>query len=330
MMILTMKPPDTPTTSTNGHNHAALDKDYGPIRSVGTTNSSIRSTSGSCNSLTSTCSNTTSCTMNSTTLKVKKRVSFSLKQTAYFSPQQLLSKEERKSECWYSEAELNISRDEARMAIQVMHHQLQLDAIAVAKTTTMHTTKTVADSAPLSAEIGSWVLRCPEDNSKVVCLRGIEKYADAAAKYSGQKRLVNSVLQQQSLNKEDFHVSMVSQTLSQPFKDIARYYAMKSAEELVLSRKIEEQEERDQRQKEEVATVLLLIMRQENNRKQQEQELSQPNTSSQQSSAKFQKDSPVLTPQGPTSGKRPSFSNSSLYETRNVKSCIRTISDRIR
>ena len=327
MMILTMKDPEAHATTTDCHDTIAAEKVCASTSSIDTGTSTMRSTSGSSNSLTSSCSNSTSCSMSSNMLKVKKRVSFSLKQTAYFSPEQPLSQEERKSECWYSEAELNVSRDEARLAIQAMHHQLQLDAAAAAKATTTDPVETVTPSAPSTEEFGSWVLRCPEDRTKIVCLRGIEKYADAAAKYAGQKRLVNSVLQQQSINKEDVHVSMVSRTLSQPFKDVARYYAMKSAEELDLSMKLEqEQEEKDRKQREEAASVLFLLMGQEKNGEKEEQQQLLPKTPSQSSSPKCQETSPVVTPRGCISRKR-SFADSPLREGRNVKSCIRTISE---
>jgi len=327
MMILTMKAQEAPTTTTDVHDTISTEKACAPTMSVDTNVSTMRTTAGSCDSLTSSCSNSTSYTMTSNMLKVKKRVSFGLKQTAYFSPEQILNKEERKCECWYSEAELNVSREEARMAIQALHHQLQLDAAAAAKATTTYVNESAA--APVSSEYGSWVLRCPEDETKIICLRGIEKYADAAAKYAGQKRLVNSVLQQQTLNNEDIHVSLVSRTLSEPFKEVARYYAMKSAEELDLSKKLEEeQEETERRQREEVATVLLLIMGQENDRK-QKQHQPLPRTP-QSSSSKFQEESPIVTPRGSMSGKRSSFTNSPLCESRNVKPCIRTISDRMR
>lgn len=328
MMILTMKGPEAPATTT-GHDTISAGKVCSATNTVDTSRSSIPpSKSGSCNSLTSSCSDTTSSTVTSAMTKEKKRVSFSLQQTAYFSPEQTLSKEERKMECWYSEAELNVSRDEARMAIQALHHQLQLDAAAVAQSSATNVTEPVK---PLSDDLGSWVLRCPEDQTKIVCLRGIEKYADAAAKYAGQKRLVHSVLQQQSVNNEDVHVSLVSRTLSEPFKEVARYYAMKSAEELVLSRKLEqEQEETDRKQREEVATVLLLIMGQENNQQQDQKQQPLPSTPSQPISPKLQEASPIVTPRGSISGKRSSFTNSPLYETRNVKPCIRRISDDMR
>lgn len=322
MMMLTMKAPETPAATTD-HDRVAAERVCAESDM-----STIRSASDSCGSLTSSCSNSTSSTLPPNMLKVKKRVSFSLKQTAYFSPEQQLSREERKSECWYSESELNVSRDEARTAIQAMQHQLQLDAAAAtAQATTSSIIEPVTSAAPLANELGSWILRCPEDETKIVCLRGIEKYADAAAKYAGQKRLVHSVLQQQSLNNEDIHVALVSQTLSKPFKEVARYYAMKSAEELVLSRKHEaEQEETERKQREEVATVLLLIMGQENNQKQQEASKPLCKTPSQPPNPKLQESSPVVTPRGSLSGKR-SFTNSPLCESRNVKPCVRRISE---
>lgn len=324
-MILTMKDPEAhATATTDSHENIAAGKVFASTGSVDTSRSTMRTTAGSSNSLTSSCSNSSCSSISSNMLKVKKRVSFSLQQTAYFSPEQPLSKQERKTACWYSEAELNVSRDEARLAIQALHNQLQLDAAAATRATTEDPNEAVTSSAPSTEEFGSWVLRCPEDETKIVCLRGIEKYADAAAKYAGQKRLVNSVLQQQSLNNEDTHVSLVSRTLSEPFKEVARYYAMKSAEELVLSRKREEeQEESDRKQREEVATVLLLIMGQENNGKKEEQ--AQPL----QSSPKLEGTSPLVTPRGSMSRKRPSFENSPLCESRNVKPCIRTIADQM-
>ena len=326
-----MKAPEAPTTSNNCHDAVSVNEVCTQRNNVDTSSSGIRCTAGSSNSLNSTCSDTTSSTMSSDIVKAKKRVSFGLQQTAYFSPEQVLSKEERKRICWYSETELNASRDEARMAIQVLHQQLQLDAAAATNSTTKNIVQTIMPATPVSEGYGSWILRCPEDETKIVCLRGIEKYADAAAKYSGQKHLVHSVLQQQSVNKEDVQVSMVSRTLSKPFTDIARYYAMKYAEELDLSTKLEEeQEEKERRQREEVATVLLLIMRQENTRKQQDREKPLSTTRSQPSSSEVQEINPVVTPRGSISRKRALLTGSPLSETRNVKPCIRTIHDRVR
>lgn len=329
-MMLTIEATEAPTTSKDVHETIKLEKPCDPTGNFDdSTSSTMRCTIGSCNSLASSCSSSTSSTTASNILKVKKRVSFSLQQTAYFSPEELLSKEERKNECWYSEAELNISRDEARMAIQAMHKQLQLDALATTKETGTNIIETEATSIPALDNYGSWDLRCPEDETKIVCLRGIEKYADAAAKYAGQKRHVNSVLHQQSLNNEEIHVSLVSRTLSEPFKEVARYYAMKSAEELILSQKSEEErEETERKQREEVATVLLLIMGQENNGSQQQHQQPVPKTPSQLSPHKLRETSPIVTPRGSISGKRSSFTSSPLCESRNVKACIRRISDR--
>jgi len=324
-----MKAPEASTTSTNCHNTISVDETCSQTNDVDTNGSGIRCTAGSSNSLTSTCSDSTSCTISSDVMKVKKRVSFALQQTAYFSPEQILSKEERKSECWYSEAELNASRDEARMAIQVLHQQLQLDAAAATNSTTRNAIQRITAAVSVSEGYGSWVLRCPEDETKVVCLRGIEKYADAAAKYAGQKHLVHSVLQQQSVSKDDIQVSMVSQTLSKPFTDVARHYALKYAEELDICTKLEEEQvEKERRQREEVATVLLLIMGQENSRKQQEQSPIKP--PSLPSECKVQGKSPVVTHRDSISRKRASLTNSPLCESRNVKPCIGTTPDRVR
>lgn len=325
---------ETPTTTITSHETGIAETVCGKNGSDVGNGSTLSNGAGSSSSLTSSCSNSSSCSMNSTATKIKKRVSFSLQQTAYFSPEQILSKEERKNECWYSDVELNVSRDEARMAIQALHHQLQMDAAAATASVSNTSVTAASTTTTISKEYGSWVLRCPQDETRIVCLRGIEKYADAAAKYAGQKRLVNSVLQQQSLNNEDVHISLVSRTLSEPFKEVARYYAMKSAEELDLSRKLEEeQEEKERRQREEVATVLLLIMGQENNRKQKEQQRNLSKTPPPPTcSSKLLETSPIVTPRESFSGlgKRSSFTNSPLLQTRNVKPCIESIADRMR
>lgn len=329
MMILTMTAPEAPTTTANDHRTTATKTVCESGRSVvegsssSSSSSSMNSISGSCCSLNSSCSSLeTSCP--NTATKIKKRVSFGLQQTAYFSPEQILSKQERKNECWYSESELSVSRDEARMAIQALHHQLQMDAMAA---TTGSATDENRTSSVVSNEYGSWVLKCPHDETKIVCLRGIEKYADAAAKYAGQKRHVDSVLQQQSLNNEDVHVALVSRTLSQPFKEVARYYAARAAEELDRSMKLEqEREEKEQKQREEVATVLLLIMGQQEELQHQQLKAS-PNTPSSASPPKLSQTSPIVTPRESYSGKRP-FPTSPLCEKRNVKPCIRAIQDR--
>jgi len=352
-MILTMAPSDTPTTTTVPMLACTCPSKIDINNNVACSIESSNSVSNS------------SCEK----MEMKKRVSFSLQQTAYFSPGQQLTTQGSKKECWYSEAELNVTRDEARMAIQALHHQLQLDAAAAAAVSTIGTSITEATSMPTTGTESSssadsdsilsdgtgngWVLRCPQDKSKIVCLRGIEKYADAAAKYAGQKRLVKSVLEQQTLNNKDVHISLVSRTLSEPFKEVARYYAMKSADELELSRKYEEQqEETERKQREEVATVLLLIMGQQQQKlkrngvlassslttKNLMLPLSSPrksitsNSSLDKHGLILQEKVPIVTLPGSITGtttsssKRSSPPYSPLSE-RNVKPCIRSISN---
>jgi len=354
-MILTMAPSDTPTTTTIPMLACTCPSKIDINNNVSCSIESSNSVSNS------------SCEK----MVMKKRVSFSLQQTSYFSSGQQLSTQERKEECWYSEAELNVSRDEARMAIHALHHQLQLDAAAAAavsatgtsitEATSIHTigTESSSSSVDLDSTLSDgtedgWVLRCPHDKSKIVCLRGIEKYADAAAKYAGQKRLVKSVLEQQTLNNKDVHISLVSRTLSEPFKEVARYYAMKSADELELSRKHEEQqEETERKQREEVATVLLLIMGQQQQKLQRNgvlvssattttKKLTLPLSSPRKSitfNSSLAKHGLIHTENGPivtlpglitgsmvSSSKRSSPPCSPLPE-RNVKPCIRSISN---
>jgi len=353
MMILTMAPSDTPTTTTI------------PMLACNCPSKIDINNNVTCSIESSNSVSNSSCEK----MVMKKRVSFSLQQTSYFSSGKQLSTQRRKEECWYSEAELNVSRDEARMAIHALHHQLQLDAAAAAavsttgtsitEPTSIHMTGTESSSSSVDLDSTSsdgtengWVLRCPQDKSKIVCLRGIEKYADAASKYAGQKRLVKSVLEQQTLNNKDVHISLVSRTLSEPFKEVARYYAMKSADELELSRKHEETE---RKQREEVATVLLLIMGQQQQKLQRNAvlvssatattttkklmvPLSSPRKSitSNSSLAKHglihKEKGPIVTLPGSITGstisssKRNSPPCSPLSE-RNVKPCIRSISN---
>lgn len=167
----------------------------------------------------------------------RKQVRFCVQQTAYFSNSQPpLEQHERKALCWYSDAELGPSRDDARRAIEALQERAED------------------------------LLTMRYDATDGVCLRGLEKYADAAAKFAGQKRLVCSVLQQQYVNNKADHVALVSRTLSQPFKDVARYYAAKSAEEASAdedgetdneAQRRKERESAELAQHQEVATVLL-------------------------------------------------------------------------
>lgn len=157
-----------------------------------------------------------------------KRVSFGLQQTAYFAaPTVVLPEPVSPTASWYSDRELQQSRDEARQCILSLQQRLDQEG-----------------DQQTSISIDELQIPCPHDPSETICLRGIEKYADAAAKFVGQKRHVGSVLQQQALNKHEEHVAFVSRTLSQPFKDVARYYAIKSAEEQEELRR-QEAEQRD-------------------------------------------------------------------------------------
>ena len=117
-----------------------------------------------------------------------------------------ITHEEYKSLCWYSEQELSPSREDARQAM----HALQ----------------------KVNGDVDA--VDCPH-----MCLRGLEKYADPMQKVTGQRKLVESVLQQQNYNRSnshdggfgDEHIANVSRYLSQPFKDLARYYAVMHHEE---------------------------------------------------------------------------------------------------
>jgi hypothetical protein len=356
MIIITMAPSDTPTTSTTcSSSHDTKATEHQRVPPVLYSNSSTNENS---NSVSVSVSGALSNISSSNITKRKRRVSFSFQQNAYFTPEQQLTTEERKNECWYSEVELNASRNDARMAIQALHHQLQMDAAAAAAGTYSSTTRSEGEeesssSSSSSSDYGSddtsatssfdgsstnsnnnnnnnssWVLRCPQDKTKIVCLRGIEKYADAAAKYTGQKRLVRSVLQQQSLNNKDVHISLVSRTLSEPFKEVARYYAVKSADELDLSRKLEEEEQREmeRKQREEVASVLLLIMGMGQQQQQQNDVPTSPSSTNLKMPLSFS--SPIVTPRGGSTStipslKRNSPTNCPSLSKRNVKRCIR-------
>ncbi|KAL3942963.1 MAG: hypothetical protein SGARI_000094 [Bacillariaceae sp.] len=175
----------------------------------------------------------------------RKQVSFGLQQTKFFNqaPQSsLLETHERKTICWYSDEELRVSRDEARRCIRALQQRLQQE-------------EQQQGGSSVEISIDSLVMQCPVNPSETLCLRGIEKYADAEAKYQGQKRHVGSVLHHHVLSKNNPEVAaFVSQTLSQPFKDVAHYYAIKSAEELAALRTQEEQE------RQQVASAVLQLL----------------------------------------------------------------------
>jgi hypothetical protein len=243
----------------------------------------------------------------------KKQVSFALQQTAYFSNphREALQPEERKALCWYSDAELSPSREDARRAIQALQKQLDI----------LQQQGEDGEDTHSKASVDALVIQCPEDPSQILCLRGIEKYADAAAKYAGQKRLVGSVLRQQSINKRDDHlVALVSQTLSQPFKDVARYYAVKSAEEQEALRKQEEEERKS------VTTAVLLLLVEQQQQQQQHHNEGDPSKDGavhkraqpqhhQERVSKRARDAPFYHDQD------------TCLHRRNVKPCVRVISE---
>jgi hypothetical protein len=138
-----------------------------------------------------------------------KRVSFSTTQKAYCNPHDL-SVEELKSLTWYSETELKESREDARMALEALHEAGgNFDLI---------------------------------DDSKI-CLRGIEKYADVVAKVTRQRRLIQSILEQQATNRQNGsattsggeHLAVLSKFLSTPSIQLAQFYAAHNAQQAAHS-----------------------------------------------------------------------------------------------
>lgn len=244
----------------------------------------------------------------------KKRVTFGLQQTAYFAepaPSHSSSSAgaaaapsehyHDKSSRWYSDSELQRSRDDARQCILSLQLRLEQEG-----------------SNHASISIDELKIPCPHDPSQTLCLRGIEKYADAAAKFAGQKRHVGSVLKQQSLDNKEEHVALVSRTLSQPFKDVARYYALKSAEELEALRK-QEEEQRD------VAKAIVLILASRQQRKHHEMIHSSPVSTT--TSMELHQDGRLTPPEMVSTSSKRSLSPPHRRCSRNVKPCIRVISE---
>jgi hypothetical protein len=107
-----------------------------------------------------------------------------------------LTSQERKALCWYSDAELLASREDARNAMHALQRvDGKIDAV----------------------------------NDASVCLRGIEKYADPTGKVMGQRRLIDSVLQQQKTANQVHLLATVSRYLSEPFREMAHYYGVKNS-----------------------------------------------------------------------------------------------------
>ena len=141
-------------------------------------------------------------------MRERKRVSFATTQRAYCNPHDL-SVEDLKALCWYSETEMGDSREDARLAIEALQNAGgNVEAVDDAKT----------------------------------CMRGIEKYGDVMAKVMGQRRHIQSVLDQQDTNRKnrtkdgDIHLSVISKFLSQPFIQMAQFYAARNAEEAIHSK----------------------------------------------------------------------------------------------
>ena len=142
-----------------------------------------------------------STTPTKSTMKHHRRVSFATTQKAYCNPHDL-SVDELKALCWYSEVELEESREDARIAIEALQGaEGNFEAV---------------------------------DESKI-CLRGIEKYGDVMGKVMGQRRLVQSILDQQVTNRNnkttsgEGHLAVISRFLSQPFIQIAQFHAARNA-----------------------------------------------------------------------------------------------------
>lgn len=137
-----------------------------------------------------------------------------------------LDKDERKAICWYTPEDLQPCREEAKDAIQQLQSSLEQGTLDL----------------------------LDEEN---VCLRGIEKYADAAGKYRKQRIYIESILQQQRAILQNQQPSIacgagedaveslanLSRYLSQASIEIALFYAGRCAAELSLLRYEEEEEE---------------------------------------------------------------------------------------
>jgi hypothetical protein len=133
------------------------------------------------------------------TIKASRKVSFATTQEAYCNPPCL---EEQKESSWYSQQDLTVSREDVRKAMEALH-QVEGNLEMIDQTQ--------------------------------ICLRGIEKYADLVQKVVLQRRHSESVLRQQDTNRETRsksgadHIALISRLLSQPFKDVALYYAAQNA-----------------------------------------------------------------------------------------------------
>jgi len=150
----------------------------------------------------------------------KKAVSFELAKTRYFG--EFCSTVEDLKSNWYSEHELQETRDEARMCVVALHAaEGKLDRV----------------------------------NPTQFCLRGIEKFANLASKARLRRLLMTSILGQQQKRKRsssmdecrttlpssgsDEELAALSRYLTQPSRDLAYSFGLLNAA------KVSEQEEED-------------------------------------------------------------------------------------
>ena len=159
-----------------------------------------------------------------------KGVSFELAQTQYFGGLCYSTLEELKSK-WYTEQELQESRDEARMCVEAL--------IAV------------------GGELN-------HVNTSQLCLRGIEKFANITAKARARRLLMTSILGQQQQRKrrhtqqstettttmessadDDEELAALSRYLSQPARDLAYSFGLLNASKVhhFHSTQIDQQEQ---------------------------------------------------------------------------------------
>ena len=245
----------------------------------------------------------------------------------------MMTKEELKATCWYSDEELKVSRQDAKETIQALQRGEHVMMVQNNNSNNNNYNTTRSHQHGYGDDNGNEYDNNDSDAAATTntttttttlprsfCWRGVEKYVDAVGKLEQQRRLVGSVLHQQSIcasggpiggSKED-HVALVSRTLSQPFKDLARHYAEECAQEL-------REELRQERQEMERIKYLLRTptLQKQQQRQQQQQHTSQPQTDASSISSVIGQ-------------KRRSLSKSHHDVTisatgRNVKHCIRRI-----
>jgi hypothetical protein len=140
-----------------------------------------------------------------------KVVSFELAQTRYFGAVDYSTREELKSK-WYTEEELQESRDEARRCVEALHAAGgKLDHV----------------------------------NPSKFCLRGIEKFANVATKIRARQLLMTSILGQQQQQQQKRRSSMSSSSSSCCSDDPLPETSMRLEEELAALSRYLSQPSRD-------------------------------------------------------------------------------------